>query len=115
MASEPDYPAGPWAWTEGIKSLVGRLPALVSEGHLSASDARVVQHLADQPVATRTAHCPVCVLRDLFGEFQAGTDQAAVRWNTVRDEACRAMIGIDWIAEEPVPMTPTRKPVKSTP
>ena len=25
------------------------------------------------------------------------------------------MIGIDWIAEEPVPMTPTRRPVKSTP
>jgi hypothetical protein len=25
------------------------------------------------------------------------------------------MIGIDWIAEEPVPMTPTRSPVKSRP
>jgi hypothetical protein len=25
------------------------------------------------------------------------------------------MIGMDWIAEEPVPMTPTRRPVKSTP
>ena len=24
------------------------------------------------------------------------------------------MIGMDWIAEEPVPMTPTRWPVKST-
>jgi hypothetical protein len=25
------------------------------------------------------------------------------------------MIGIDWMAEEPVPMTATRWPVKSTP
>ena len=45
----------------------------------------------------------------------AGTDQVAVRWNTVSCDACCAMIGIDWIADEPVPMTPTRRPVKSTP
>ena len=38
-----------------------------------------------------------------------------VRWNTSRCAAWRAMIGIDWIAEEPVPMMPTRCPVKSTP
>jgi len=38
-----------------------------------------------------------------------------VRWNTVSSEACCAMIGIDWIAEEPVPIMPTRSPVKSTP
>jgi hypothetical protein len=25
------------------------------------------------------------------------------------------MIGIDWMAEEPVPITPTRWPLKSTP
>jgi hypothetical protein len=37
-----------------------------------------------------------------------------VRWNTNRCAACSAMIGIDWIADEPVPMTPTRRPVKST-
>jgi len=38
-----------------------------------------------------------------------------VRWNTVVCAAWAAMIGIDWIAEEPVPMTATRWPVKSTP
>ena len=38
-----------------------------------------------------------------------------MRWNTVSSAACRAMIGIDWIADEPVPITPTRFPVKSTP
>ena len=37
-----------------------------------------------------------------------------MRWNTVRWAACAAMIGIDWIADEPVPMTATRWPVKST-
>ena len=29
--------------------------------------------------------------------------------------ACLAMIGIDWTPDEPVPITPTRNPVKSTP
>jgi hypothetical protein len=38
-----------------------------------------------------------------------------VRWKTVRASACRAMIGIDWMADDPVPMTATRLPVKSTP
>ncbi len=47
--------------------------------------------------------------------FHAGTDQVAVRWNTVSSLACCAMIGIDWIADEPVPITPTRELVKSTP
>ncbi len=38
-----------------------------------------------------------------------------MRWNTVRWAACSAISGIDWIAEEPVPITATRWPVKSTP
>ena len=38
-----------------------------------------------------------------------------VRWNTVRCAACLAITGIAWIADEPVPITPTRIPVKSTP
>jgi hypothetical protein len=29
--------------------------------------------------------------------------------------ACSAMTGIDWMADEPVPITATRLPVKSTP
>ena len=39
----------------------------------------------------------------------------AVRWNTVRWAACSAMIGMVWMADEPVPMMPTRLPLKSTP
>ncbi len=38
-----------------------------------------------------------------------------MRWKTVRSPACSAMTGIDWMPDEPVPMTPTRWPVKSTP
>jgi hypothetical protein len=37
-----------------------------------------------------------------------------VRWNTVSRLACRAIMGITWMPEEPVPITPTRWPVKST-
>ena len=49
------------------------------------------------------------------GRLPAGMLKFGVRWNTVRCAACSAMIGIDWMADDPVPMTPTRWPVKSTP
>ena len=47
--------------------------------------------------------------------FPAGIEKFGVRWNTVRCVACSAMIGIDWMPDEPVPMMPTRMPLKSTP
>ncbi len=37
-----------------------------------------------------------------------------VRWNTVRCSHSFAIGGIDWIPEEPVPITPTRLPAKDT-
>ena len=49
------------------------------------------------------------------GRLPAGMLKFGVRWNTVRWAACSAMTGIDWMPDEPVPMTPTRMPVKSTP
>ena len=49
------------------------------------------------------------------GPLPAGTEKLGVRWKTVSAAACAAMIGIAWIPEEPVPITPTRMPVKSTP
>ncbi len=49
------------------------------------------------------------------GPLWAGNEKFGVRWNTVSSVAWRAMIGIDWIPLEPVPITPTRRPVKSTP
>ena len=47
--------------------------------------------------------------------MRAGTEYVAVRWNTNSSAASSAMIGIAWIADEPVPITATRLPVKSTP
>ena len=38
-----------------------------------------------------------------------------MRWKTVSWLAWRAMSGMDWMPDEPVPMTATRWPVKSTP
>ncbi|CAB4724348.1 unannotated protein [freshwater metagenome] len=49
------------------------------------------------------------------GPLYAGIEKLGVRWNTVSDLACDAMIGMDWMADDPVPMTATRLPVKSTP
>jgi hypothetical protein len=37
-----------------------------------------------------------------------------VRWNTVNDLAVSAIVGMIWIPDEPVPMTPTRLPSKLT-
>ena len=39
----------------------------------------------------------------------------AVRWKTVRSAASSAISGMAWMPDEPVPMTATRRPVKSTP
>jgi hypothetical protein len=47
--------------------------------------------------------------------LNAGTEKFGVRWKTVTWLACSAMSGIDWMPDEPVPMTATRRPVKSTP
>jgi hypothetical protein len=49
------------------------------------------------------------------GRFPAGIEKLGVRWKTVVSAACPAMIGMDWMPELPVPITPTRRPVKSTP
>ena len=45
----------------------------------------------------------------------AGTLKFGVRWKTVTCFACAAISGMDWMAEEPVPITATVLPVKSTP
>jgi hypothetical protein len=42
-------------------------------------------------------------------------EKFGVRWKTVSSAACAAISGIDWMPDEPVPMTATRLPVKSTP
>ena len=49
------------------------------------------------------------------GPLCAGSEKFGVRWNTVSSAACSAISGIDWMPDEPVPMTATRLPVKSTP
>ncbi len=49
------------------------------------------------------------------GPLRAGMEKFAVRWKTVSWLACSAISGMDWMPDEPVPMTATRLPVKSTP
>src|SRR6202035_5831990 len=49
------------------------------------------------------------------GRFLFGTAKFAVRWNTYRCSATAAISGATWIPEDPVPTSPTRLPVKSTP
>ncbi len=50
-----------------------------------------------------------------IGPLRAGIEKFGVRWKTVSCSACSAMSGIDWTADDPVPITATRLPVKSTP
>jgi hypothetical protein len=44
----------------------------------------------------------------------AGIEKFGVRWNTISRAASRAMSGMHWIPEEPVPTTATLFPLKST-
>ena len=48
------------------------------------------------------------------GPLCAGMLKLGVRWNTVSWSASLAIIGMDWMAEDPVPTTPTFLPLKST-
>ena len=50
-----------------------------------------------------------------IGPLRAGKLKLAVRWNTCRCFACLATIGIICTPDDPVPIAPTRRPVKSTP
>ncbi len=50
-----------------------------------------------------------------IGPLRAGIEKLGVRWNTVSWSASAAISGIDCTADEPVPITATRLPVKSTP
>jgi hypothetical protein len=47
--------------------------------------------------------------------FLFGTAKFAVRWNTYRRPAPAAISGAIWMPVDPVPMRPTRLPVKSAP
>ncbi len=49
------------------------------------------------------------------GRFLFGTAKFAVRWNTYRCSATAAISGATWMPVDPVPMSPTRLPAKSTP
>ena len=75
MSDDLGDPAGVPTWAEGIAALLGKLPGLTSEGHLTANDARVIQHLADRPRARRTARCPICIVPSASGPFRAETDE----------------------------------------
>ena len=57
----------------------------------------------------------LCSFASGIAPLLAGIEKLGVRWKTVSCAAWDAMIGMDWIAEEPVPMTATRLPEKSTP
>ena len=49
------------------------------------------------------------------GPLWAGIEKFGVRWNTTSSPACSAISGIAWIPDDPVPITATRLPVRSTP
>ena len=67
--------------------------------------------------ARRAGYSALCALSrsGSIGPLRAGRLKLAVRWKTVRCLAWLAMIGIICTPDEPVPITPTRRPLKSTP
>ena len=74
--------------------------------------------VSDQRACSRSElrSCASCAARSAgSGPLCAGSAKFGVRWNTVSCAAWSAMIGIDWMADEPVPITATRLPLRSTP
>ena len=53
-------------------------------------------------------------MRASSGASSLGRHQIGVRWKTVSRSTSGAIAGITWIAEAPVPTTPTRLPRRST-
>ena len=50
----------------------------------------------------------------LIGSLFSGVHQFAVRWYTVREATSSAMAGTTWTPLDPVPITATRLPARST-
>ena len=48
-----------------------------------------------------------------IGTSGRGWTHGGVRWNTSRCPARSAISGMNWIADAPVPITATRRPVRS--
>ena len=63
----------------------------------------------------RSGACARRSPRPRAARSRPGTLKFAVRWKTVSCAASAAITGIACTAEDPVPITPTRLPVKSTP
>ncbi len=64
-------------------------------------------------MASKSARSCACS-SGVIGALLSGVHQLAVRWYTVKDAASPAMAGITWTPLDPVPMTATRFPAKST-
>ena len=77
------------------------------------------RHAAERltaPAAAARAYCALtaCWSSGSSGRLCAGMLKFGVRWNTWRCRACSASRGIIWMPVEPVPITPTRLPARST-
>ena len=83
------------------------------DGHVDGTPPR--DHRAASRYASRSSASSSRAASGDAGPLWAGIEKFGVRWKTVSSAACSAMSGIDWMPDEPVPMTPTRLPVKSTP
>ena len=64
-------------------------------------------------IASKSARSCACS-SGVIGALLSGVHQLAVRWYTVREATSSAMAGISCTPLDPVPMTATRLPAKST-
>ena len=77
-------------------------------GGTRATDVFSVSRIASK--SARSCACSSAVI----GALLSGVHQLAVRWYTVSEATSSAMAGISCTPLDPVPMTATRLPAKST-
>jgi hypothetical protein len=91
----------------------GRFSSTRTSDHLGSTAPRGDHRAASRYAAGSASNA--AFFSAVTGPFRAGREKFGVLWNTVRSAASAAMSGIDWMPDDPVPMTATRLPVKSTP
>lgn len=109
MASDDlGYPAGVPTWDEGIATLLGKLTGLVSEGHVTINDARVIQHLADRVRAPATGPTAEILAYRIGGGVYHPADVEVIRSTRVPGRSDAVAVAADMGIDPAVPMTITQ-------
>ena len=110
LGQDVDEVAGGPRLLEALAALgIAELPAHTRSARKRHAGQRPARLLA---VAGAVAFQQARAIRRRAGRCGREGRKFGVRWNTVSCAACSAISGIDWMPDDPVPITATRLPAK---